>query len=57
MIMFMIMSMIVIISIIIIIIIVIVTSGEAFAEYRLPLHPESGAWTDLARWAEEFDVK
>lgn len=29
----------------------------AYAQYRLPLHPAGGAWTDLARWAAEFSVR
>ncbi|CAE8636058.1 unnamed protein product [Polarella glacialis] len=29
------------------------TGGETYAEYRLPLHAENGAWADLARWAAE----
>jgi len=31
--------------------------GEKLAEYRLPLFPESGAWEELARWIEEFNVQ
>lgn len=30
--------------------------GEMYAEYRLPLHAEMGAWMDLARWISEFNV-
>lgn len=30
--------------------------GELYAEYRLPLHAEAGAWVDLARWISEFNV-
>jgi len=33
------------------------SGGAAYAEYRLPLSPESGSWGDMARWAEEFNVK
>lgn len=30
--------------------------GATYAEYRLPFHPETGAWVDLARWISEFKV-
>lgn len=33
------------------------TGGTAYADYRLPLTPESGAWVDLARWVSEFEVE
>jgi len=29
---------------------------DTYAEYRLPVHAESGAWADLARWVEDFSV-
>ena len=32
------------------------SGSEVYAEYRLPLHAESGAWVDLARWVAEFGV-
>jgi len=32
------------------------SGGETFAEYRLPLLADSGAWDDLTRWMSEFGV-
>jgi len=31
--------------------------GETYAEFRLPLHAESGAWLDLERWTSEFGLR
>lgn len=31
--------------------------GETYAEYRLPLLAEAGAWADLAKWYQDLDVE
>jgi AMP deaminase len=33
------------------------SGGATYAEYRLPLIPETGACFDLARWASDFDIQ